>query len=455
MNSKQLALLVAAAAILGVSVTLLQKSGPDSWNASATRAGGKILDFDLNAVTSVTLQGASGTTKLARKQDVWVVEDRADYPANFERVGTLLRTLWDLKVVQELKVGASQLSRFDLVDPVQGAGVRIEFKDKDGKTLATALLGKQFVKQSEGPMAGMGDFPAGRYVMAAGGSRVALVSEAFTDAEPKPESWLNRDFLHIDPPASVTLKGAAPAQAWKVSRESSTADWKLEGATAAENLDQSKVTPFAGALSSPSFSDVLDAAAKPADTGLDQPSVLTLETFDHFTYTLKIGKPVGDNVHVLVEVSAQLQKERTPGKDEKPEDKTKLDDEFKAKLKPLEDKLAAEKKFEGRPFVMAKFTFDQFLKDRSALFAEAKPDAAPGASATTPPVQIPSLPGAPGLPFALPPASTPPPPPASAAQPKAPQAPKPAKAPDAADKPAQKEEAKPAEKPAAAVPAKP
>jgi hypothetical protein len=44
-----------------------------------------------------------------------------------------------------------------------------------------------------------------------------------------------------------------------------------------------------------------------------------------------------------------LAKERQPGKDEKPEDKTKLDEEFKTKLKGFEDKLAAEKKLEAAP----------------------------------------------------------------------------------------------------------
>ena len=35
---------------------------------------------------------------------------------------------------------------------------------------------------------------------------------------------------------------------------------------------------------SPSFNDVLAADAKPEDTGLDKPTVATIETFDGFRY---------------------------------------------------------------------------------------------------------------------------------------------------------------------------
>ena len=45
---------------------------------------------------------------------------------------------------------------------------------------------------------------------------------------------------------------------------------------------------------------------------------------------------------MVVAVTAQLPKERTPGKDEKPEDKARLDKEFKDKQKKLEDKLSQE-----------------------------------------------------------------------------------------------------------------
>jgi hypothetical protein len=71
-------------------------------------------------------------------------------------------------------------------------------------------------------------------------------------------------------------------------------------------------------------------------------------------------------------VTAQIPKERTPGKDEKPEDKTRLDKEFKDKQKNLEDKLSQEQKYGKWIYLVSNWTFDSLLKDRSQLLVEKK-----------------------------------------------------------------------------------
>ena len=61
--------------------------------------------------------------------------------------------------------------------------------------------------------------------------------------------------------------------------------------------------------------DFRQRQAKPEDTGLDKPAITTFETFDKFTYVLKIGKPAGENQPVALSVSAVLAKEREAAKD--------------------------------------------------------------------------------------------------------------------------------------------
>ncbi len=335
----------------------------------------------------MTIQSTTGKVALLKKDDVWVIEDRAGYPANFERIGDLLRKIWDLKTVQEPNVGPTQFARLELAEPLAGAGTKIEFKGKDGKALGALILGKKHMKTGgAGGLGGFGadgGFPAGRYVMQPGGARVSLVSETLEEVEAKPESWLSRDFFKIENPSAVTLAGTTDAQKWKLTRENATAEWKLDGAKADEKPDAAKTSPVGTAFAAPTFSDVLAPDAKPADTGLDKPAAITIETFDGFTYVLKAGKETNGNQPVTIEVNGKFAKERTPGKDEKPEDKTRLDEEFKKKLKDYEDKLAAEKKFEGRPFLIAKSTLDLVVKDRAALLA------APAASSpSTPPATV-------------------------------------------------------------------
>ena len=71
-------------------------------------------------------------------------------------------------------------------------------------------------------------------------------------------------------------------------------------------------------------------------------------------------------------VAGNFPKERTPGKDEKKEDKEKLDKEFADKRKQLEEKLKTEKQFEKWTYLVSNFTVDNLLKQRKDFLAEKK-----------------------------------------------------------------------------------
>ena len=73
------------------------------------------------------------------------------------------------------------------------------------------------------------------------------------------------------------------------------------------------------------------------------------------------------------------------GKDEKPEDKEKLDKEFKEKLSKQDEKLQAEQALSKWTYTVSKWSVDALLKNRGELLMEKK------AAAATP-----SAPGLPG-----------------------------------------------------------
>ncbi len=456
MKGKHLFLLLVLALAVGGAWYFLQTNDEAVGKKSADGAGGKVLDFPINDVARVTVKATGAELNIVKKGDDWTVQERADYPAPYEQVSDLIRKLWELKTVQDMgKVGPSQFPRFELVEPGKegGTGTVVELKDKDGKSLTALLLGKKFMKKSDGMGMGMpGEmpgFPAGRYVAPVGSTKVSLVTDTLENIEPKADRWLKKDFFKIENPKSIKVDGTTEPMHWTVTRENATADWKLEGAKEEEKIDPAKVTSFANMFSFPSFADVLAPDAKPEDTGLDKPTTVIIETTDKFSYTLKIGKPNGENLPVTMSVTADFVKTREPGKDEKPEDKEKLDKEFQAALKKNEDKLASEKKFEARPYLIAKTTLDPLLKDRAALIAEKKPEAPPPAPGTPPPVPpssvVPPAPMREPITVTTPPVSAPPLPP-GVVPPPAPAKP----SPDAPPPPA-----KPAPEPAPADPAPP
>jgi hypothetical protein len=381
MNRKQLILLVVVAAIIGLAGVMYSKRRQAEFQKSSQQLGQKLLkDFPLNDVAQIHIQ-QGGEVTLSKKGEKWTVKERDDYPANESEIIDLLRKVWDLKVAQPISTEAALLSRFELLAPDKGSnvanaassGALLEFKDGAGKALASLLLGKKHMKESPASSQfGGGGFPDGRYVMVGGDVKtVSLINDALANVEPKPEQWLNKEWFKIEKLKSISVLTTNATNNWKVSRESETGEWKLSDAKGEEKLDSAKTGAFGYLLSSPAFNDVV-INAKPESTGLDKPTVAMLETFDNFNYTLKLrGSGEGDR-QVQVAVSANLPKDRAPGKDEKPEDKAKLDKEFAEKNKKLEDKLKAEKAFEKWTYTIAKYTVDQLLKERHELLAEKK-----------------------------------------------------------------------------------
>jgi hypothetical protein len=379
MNRKQFTTLLVLVIVVGGLGWLLYKRDRASYSSGGTSLGGKVLgDFDVNAVARVTIKTSTNELTLVKQDDRWTVKERAGYPANFDNISSFLRDLAELKFVQREQIGASFLPRLELVPPGQGtnSGTLVELADKDGKTLRSVLLGKKhFKRQTEdGFGGGVAD---GRYVMVGNDTaQLGLVAESFNRAEAKPESWINKDFVKIDNAITFVMTAPVASNSWTLSRSNAVADWELQSVKAGEKLDQAKAAPLGSFFTMAGFNDVMKAPADLKSLGLDAPRVLKIRTLDGFHYELKIGATNEENAYLQIAVSAELPKERTPGKDEKAEDKEKLDKEFKERLEKLKDKLATEQQFAGWVYLVSKWTLDAVLKDRHE-FLEAKPEAAP------------------------------------------------------------------------------
>jgi len=247
MKGKQLVILLLVVAALGGAWKVLSKRSQSSWSETSAGAGGKIVEFPINDVAHMVIKTPAGELNLVKKSDVWTVNERADYPANFEQVSGLIRKLWELKTVQEVKVGASQLPRLELDEK---SATVVTFQDKDDKPLSALVVGKKHLRKGEGgdQFGGPSDgFPAGRYVKPAAGARVSLVSETLDEVDPKPERWLAKDFIKVDGPKSIAVTGP---QNWSVSRESTSAEWKLADAKPDEKLDTGKTAALGSIFAS-------------------------------------------------------------------------------------------------------------------------------------------------------------------------------------------------------------
>ena len=195
-------------------------------------------------------------------------------------------------------------------------------------------------------------------------------------------------FLKIENIKSVSVTSTNATNTWKLSRETLEAEWKLADLKPGEQTDGPRASGISGLLANASFLDVV-VGGRTNEPAKDKPVEAVLQTFDGFTYALKLSKQSEEEKYLLVVgVTAELPKERIPAKDEKPEDKARLDKEFQAKLEKLQEKASREKAFGKWSYLVNKYTIDTLLKPRSDFLAEKKEepkkDAPPGDKDATP-----------------------------------------------------------------------
>ena len=235
----------------------------------------------------------SSELNLVKKDDSWRVQERGDYPANYNEISDFILKAADLKVLQAEPIGASQLGRMELEEGK--SATLLEFKGAGGKSLQTVLLGKKHARKSDRPDPyGMGDSSDGRYVMRKDDTKnVLLISDPMSNVEPNADHWLNKDFFKVEKAKTITFNSTNAASSWKLTRDTESAPWKLADVKTGEVLDTNKVSSLGSTLNFPSFVDVSTNSA--ADAGLDKPITLVIETFDNFTYTVKLGKKTPEN----------------------------------------------------------------------------------------------------------------------------------------------------------------
>jgi hypothetical protein len=361
MNRKQFLWLMLAFVLLGGASLALFWQDITAYRDSGAKIGARLMpELKISDVAKLRLQDADQEVTLAIKDKVWRVEQRGGYPADFADISGLILKLLDVKVVQTEVVGASLHSRLNLLAPGKGAkaaeakdskdakgakegiGTLVELSDASGKVLVSMVLGKVSLKKDPmNPLPNAKDgVPAGRHVLVAGrGDSVFVVSDPLEKAVAAPGAWVAKDFFKADRIRSLQLAGDGVSP-WKIARDEEWGQWKF--ATGGGALHPSAAVTATNALSNLAFSDVvIDDKA-----GTEKVAVLTAETFDNLTYTIKLAPLANGDFVLRYTVAGTPPKTRKPEADaktaEKPEDAAKRDKEFADNLQRLEARVMLE-----------------------------------------------------------------------------------------------------------------
>lgn len=353
MNRKQFLWLMLVVVLLGGAGLALFWQDITLYRDSGAKIGARLMpELKISNVAKLRLQDAEQEVTLALKDKVWRVEQRGGYPADFAEISGLILKLLDVKIVQTETVGASLHPRLNLLAPDKGAkdakgakegtGTLMELSDASGKVLVSLVLGKVSLKKDPmNPLPNAKDgVPAGRHVLVAGrGDSVAVVSDPLEKVVAAPGAWVAKDFFKADRIRSLQLAGEG-VSSWKIARDEEWGQWKF--ASGGGTLHPSAAVTATNALGSLAFSDVvIDDKA-----GTGKAAVLTAETFDNLTYTVRLAPLANGDFVLRYTVAGTPPKTRKPEADrknaEKPEDTAKLDKDFADNLQRLEARVMLE-----------------------------------------------------------------------------------------------------------------
>jgi Domain of unknown function (DUF4340) len=289
MNPRIALVLLVLLAVLGGGALLVHERQGRQKPANSALLGQPLLKgLQAAAVAKIAVRSPSGTLTVEKKGDRWTVDERGGFPADFDKVRDFVLKAIALRIAQSEPIGEADRARFKLDSQATTVG----FSDQAGKPLARLAIGEKYFKsEPEDRARAIGD---GRYVTLPGDKRVYLVADPLTQASTSSADWVSTAGFAAEKVKSLEVR-APGGGGWKIERAGDNADWKLAGASAAEKLEVTSANSAAYSLSEIALADVAPMEVTPAQTGLDQPTVVTARTFDGLTYTLKLGKLQGEN----------------------------------------------------------------------------------------------------------------------------------------------------------------
>jgi hypothetical protein len=349
MNARFALILVVLLVVLGGGALLYQQQERGRRPENVGTLGQTLLkDLPAAEIAAIRIVEPKATLTVRRKDERWVIAERADFPADVAKVREFVVQALSLKVGQSEPIGDKDRARLNLDE----TSTQVEFANAEGKALGKLIVGKKYFKREvDNPDKARAD---GRFVALPGDTKtVYLVSDPLAQASARSADWIDRSSFQVEKVKTLEVR-YPDGSGWRIERDGDNADWRLVGAKAGEKLEVTKANAASYSLSLLELADVA-----PKGTTLEQPTSIEATTLDGLAYSIKVGKLEGDNHYVSFTSSGSLRK----------------DDKDAERLKRLEERLPREKLLSDYVLLIPKSKLEDTLKKRAELLetkAEAK-----------------------------------------------------------------------------------
>jgi Domain of unknown function (DUF4340) len=312
MNARFAVVLLLLLAVLGGGAVLVYHQQHSLEPSNADMLGRPLLKgLSAPDIVAIRIADAKSILTLEHKGDAWIIDERAGFPADFDKVRAFVLKAIELKIGQSEQIGEKDRPGLHLLAPDKGAGAGtlVEFRAAGGKPLASLIVGKKYFKrEQEDPAAATAD---GRFVLRLDQPRtVYVVSDPLTQATAHSAAWIDRSGISVQNVRTlqVRLAGEAP---WKIERASDKAAWTLADARAGEKVEVTKANAASYSLSLLELADVAPPGTSAQSAGFDKPTAtISATTLDGLRYDITVGKLDGANYYL------RFTRQGAPGKND-------------------------------------------------------------------------------------------------------------------------------------------
>jgi hypothetical protein len=237
-----------------------------------------------NDVASIAIVSNKAKFAITGAGDKWGLAEKAGYAVSFEKVKSAIVGLGELKLLESKTADPARYERLQVENPdsLDAKSIGIELKDKDGKVLASGVIGKRHPNL-------FGEGGGGTYLRR-GKEALSWLAEGTITLGAEPNDWMIRDIVNLEAEdiARAVLRQPDGAEITVSRTDKNAKDYVVTGIPEGRKLkDSGEGKNLAGGLWRLTFEDV-KPAKDIAFTGT--PYTAVYRTFDGLEVKVEMTK---------------------------------------------------------------------------------------------------------------------------------------------------------------------
>ena len=275
MNSKAIGILILITGVL-LAVTLMMIDKQETKHAP-NEINGKFfpkLEDQINDITTIEVTQGDSKSVITLQSDVWQVDTRFGYPADFSKVKQAVLGVSGLEIIEPKTKNPEKYEKLGVESPSADSDNQLAtFIDKDGKTLATVIIGESKLANAPGAKAKL-------YVRKMDDEQSWLV-EGQVRLPSGDSDWLNTEIMDIDQKRMAKVAIAHPDKSVLTVFKAQPEDINFKVVDLAED-EELKFASAANTLGSALSTLILEDVEKSEGFTFDPETTThsTLQTFD-------------------------------------------------------------------------------------------------------------------------------------------------------------------------------